>query len=156
MKMNEDSGKQELMLSREFDATPEEVFDAWVDAHRLAEWWGPKGSTNPVCELEVRPGGQIYIDMTDAAGVVQPMRGVFQVISKPSQLVFTTSTFLGRDDNPGLHTLNTVLFQEHVDGKTMLVLKVIVVRSSPVAAQAVTDMRQRWEESLDRLEEVLQ
>lgn len=155
MKMNEDSGKQELMMSRVFDASPEEVFDAWVDAHQLAEWWGPKGFTNPVCELDVRPGGQIYIEMTDPKGGVHPMGGVFQVITKPSQLVFTTSTFLGRDDNPGLHTLNTVQFPEHVDGKTKLVLKVIVVRSTPVAAQTVLDMRQRWEESLDRLEKVL-
>jgi uncharacterized protein YndB with AHSA1/START domain len=156
MKLNDESGKQELNMSRVFDAPPEEVFDAWVDSHQLSQWWGPKGFTNPVCELEVRPGGQIYIEMTDASGRVQPLSGVFQVISKHSQLVFTTSSFLGRDDNPGLHCLNTVLFQEDVDGKTRLTLKVILVRSSPIAAQAVKDMRQNWDESLDRLEKVLQ
>ena len=29
----------------------------------LAEWWGPKGFINPVCEIDPRPGGAILIHM---------------------------------------------------------------------------------------------
>ncbi|MGH2375506.1 MAG: SRPBCC family protein, partial [bacterium] len=29
----------------------------------MAQWWGPRGFTNPVCELDVRPGGAIRIHM---------------------------------------------------------------------------------------------
>ena len=39
------------------------VFRAWTDPAMMAEWWGPHGFTNPVCRLDVRPGGAWYIGM---------------------------------------------------------------------------------------------
>lgn len=65
----------ELVLTRTFDAPRELVFKAWTDAKQLAEWWGPKGFTNPVCDIDVRPGGAIRIDMTGPDGTVYPMGG---------------------------------------------------------------------------------
>jgi uncharacterized protein YndB with AHSA1/START domain len=49
---------RELHLERIFDAPRSLVFQAWTDPVRLALWWGPKGFTNPVCEIDVRPGGE--------------------------------------------------------------------------------------------------
>jgi len=45
-----------FVITREFDAPRELVFKAWTDPKHLAQWWGPKGFTNPVCEWDVRPG----------------------------------------------------------------------------------------------------
>ena len=39
---------------------------------------GPHGVTNPVCELAVRPGGGIHIDMRGPDGTVYPMTGVYR------------------------------------------------------------------------------
>jgi uncharacterized protein YndB with AHSA1/START domain len=47
--------RRELVLSRVFDAPRELVFQAWTDPKHLAQWWGPKGFTNPVCEVDARP-----------------------------------------------------------------------------------------------------
>jgi uncharacterized protein YndB with AHSA1/START domain len=55
--------RQELILTRIFGAPRSLVFRAWTDPHHMARWWGPRGFTNPVCELEVRPGGLMRIDM---------------------------------------------------------------------------------------------
>ena len=44
-----EDGLLEMSLTRRFAAPPEVVFRAWTDAKQLAEWWGPKGFTNPVC-----------------------------------------------------------------------------------------------------------
>ncbi len=48
---------RELTMTRIFDAPRELVFKAWTNPEHVAQWWGPKGFTNPVCELDVRPGG---------------------------------------------------------------------------------------------------
>ena len=53
----------ELTITRVFDAPRDLVFEAWTDAKHLAKWWGPHHFTNPVCELDVRVGGAIRIDM---------------------------------------------------------------------------------------------
>jgi uncharacterized protein YndB with AHSA1/START domain len=49
--------EREFAVTRVFDAPRRLVFQAWTDPKRVAQWWGPHGFTNPVCELEVRPGG---------------------------------------------------------------------------------------------------
>ena len=39
------------------------------------QWWGPAGFTNPRCEVDVRPGGVLCIDMRGPDGTVYPMAG---------------------------------------------------------------------------------
>ena len=55
--------EREITITRVFDAPRALVFQAWTDAKHLAQWWGPHGFTNPVCEIDPRPGGAIYIVM---------------------------------------------------------------------------------------------
>src|SRR2546425_3539495 len=50
--------KGSLVLSRLIDAPRELVFQAWIDPKQVKNWWGPHGFTNPVCEMDVRPGGK--------------------------------------------------------------------------------------------------
>ena len=38
---------------RVFDAPRDLVFRTWTEPEHLAQWWGPRGFTNPVCELDV-------------------------------------------------------------------------------------------------------
>ena len=40
-------GSQELTLERLLPASPERVFDAWVNPGTLVKWWGPEGFTTP-------------------------------------------------------------------------------------------------------------
>jgi uncharacterized protein YndB with AHSA1/START domain len=81
----------ELTMTRVFDAPRELVFRAWTDPERLKRWWGPKGFTNPVCEVDVRPGGAIRIHMRGPDGTVYPMTGAFIEIVEAERLVFTSS-----------------------------------------------------------------
>ena len=59
---NKDSLGRELIFTRILDAPRELVFKLWTEPHHLAQWWGPKGFTNPVCELDARVGGAIRVD----------------------------------------------------------------------------------------------
>jgi uncharacterized protein YndB with AHSA1/START domain len=149
-RFGEQLGKmQELIATRVFDAPRDVVFRAWTDPERLKRWWGPKGFTNPVCEVDVRPGGAIRIDMRAPDGVVYPMTGAFVEIVEPARLVFTSSA-LHKNGEPLFEILNTVTFAEE-DGKTKLTLRASVSKSRGEAAPHLAGMEQGWSESLDRL-----
>ncbi|HTE85555.1 MAG TPA: SRPBCC domain-containing protein [Dehalococcoidia bacterium] len=142
---------KELVLTRVFDAPRELVFKAWTDPRHVAEWWGPHGFTNPVCELDARPGGAILIHMLWPDGsTVNPMRGVYHEIVEPERLVFTSTAMEDEQGKPGLEVLNTVTFAED-NGKTRMTLHALVVKAAPETAAALAGMEQGWTESLERL-----
>ena len=85
------SSERELIFTRTIDAPRALVWAAWTDPKHVAQWWGPKEFTNPVCELDVRPGGAIRIDMRGPDGTVYPMAGIYQAIVAPERLVFISA-----------------------------------------------------------------
>ncbi len=142
-----------LVITRVFDAPRSLVFKAWTDPKHVAQWWGPHGFTNPVCELDVRPGGAIRIDMRGPDGTVYPMTGVYQEIVEPERLVFTSAA-LDETAHPLLEVLNTVTFAEQ-GGKTTLTLQARVVKATAKAAPYLEGMEAGWTQSLERLESYL-
>jgi uncharacterized protein YndB with AHSA1/START domain len=141
---------RELKITRVFDAPRKAVFAAWTDPKQVAQWWGPTGFTTPVCELDVRPGGAIRIDMRAPDGTIYPMTGVYNEVVPPERLVFT-ATPLDKDGKAMFENLNTVIFSEH-NGKTTVELRVEVVKSSAAAEAYLAGMEMGWNMTLDRLE----
>jgi uncharacterized protein YndB with AHSA1/START domain len=141
---------QELTLTRLFDAPRELVFKAWTDSKLVAQWWGPDGFTNPVCELDARPGGAIRITMRGPDGVDYPMAGVFHEIVPPKRLVFTSHAFEDAQGHAQLEVLNTVIFEEQ-EGKTQLTLHAVVVKATPAVAGPLSGMEAGWRQSLEKL-----
>jgi uncharacterized protein YndB with AHSA1/START domain len=139
----------DLVLTRLLDAPRELAFSLWTEAERLARWWGPAGFTNPVCELDPRPGGAILVHMRGPDGVVYPMAGAFREIVPPERLVFTAGP-LDADGKLVLEALNTVTFAAE-GKKTRLTLRVQVLRKTAAAAPMLEGMEQGWTESLERL-----
>ena len=139
----------ELVLTRVFDAPREVVFNAWTDPARLQRWWGPKNFTDPVCEIDVRPGGAIRIHMRAPDGTIYPMSGVYQAIDKPRRLVFTSAA-LDESGNPLFEIRNTVTFEDQ-GGKTKLTVHASVITLTEKAPRHLAGMEQGWSLSLDRL-----
>lgn len=82
------SGINELHLTRVFGGPRKTVFKVWTDWKELAKWWGPRGFTNPVCEVDIRAGGAIRIHMRGPDGRVYPMTGEYREIIEPERIVF--------------------------------------------------------------------
>ncbi|MGB7281032.1 MAG: SRPBCC family protein [Candidatus Acidiferrum sp.] len=145
---------KELLLTRILGAPRSLVFKAWTDRNHLARWWGPRGFTNPVCEIDVRPGGLIRIDMRGPDGMVYPMKGVFHEIVEPELLVFTSTALEDENGKPLFEILNTITFEDF-HGITKLTLHARLVtrefKMSPQVAAALSGMEQGWSESLYRL-----
>ena len=110
--------KANLVLTRTFNAPAALVYKVWTDPYHLAQWWGPHCFTNPVCEVDLRPGGVIRIHMKGPDGRMYPSNGTFKEIVENERLVFT-STYDGEDGVTMLEALNTVTFTEK-DGKTVV------------------------------------
>jgi uncharacterized protein YndB with AHSA1/START domain len=141
--------RRELVITQVLDAPREVVFKAWIDPKQMAKWWGPKGFTNPVCEMDVRPGGSLRIVMRGPGRVDHPMTGVFCVIVEPERLVFT-AVARDKQDNPLLESLTTVAFAKH-GGKTKLTVQASAVGLAPVAPRMLEGMEAGWTQSLERL-----
>jgi uncharacterized protein YndB with AHSA1/START domain len=144
------SPSRELTITRVFAAPRGLVFKLWTDPKHLAQWWGPKGFSNPVCDVDARPGGVLRIVMRAPDGAEYPMRGVFQEVVAPERLVFTNIAVDG-DDRPLLDGLTTVTFAEHA-GKTTLTVHTRAVGLVAGASRMLDGMEAGWTQSIDRLE----
>lgn len=146
--------QHEMTITRIFDAPRELVFKMWTDPEYLAMWWGPKGFTNPVCEIGVKPGGKILIMMTAPDGSVYPMRGIVNEVQEPERFVFTAWPEDG-NGNVILEVIHTVTFIAE-NNKTKQIIESVVTNSTiPVSAYA-DDMYQGCIQSLDKLDILLQ
>jgi uncharacterized protein YndB with AHSA1/START domain len=143
----------DLIITRVFDAPRELVFKTWTDPKHLAQWWGPKGFTNPVCEVDARAGGAIRIHMRAPDGIVYPMSGTFEEITPPERLVFVSSA-LDESGKSMFDILTTVVFADQ-HGKTALTLQARVIKATAQAPQYLKGMQAGWTQSLDRLSDHL-
>jgi len=146
--------REDLLITRTFDAPRELMWKVWTDPRHLAQWWGPQCFTNPVCEIDLRPGGVILIHMRGPDGTVYPMKGDFREIVEPERLVFNSIAIEDDQGNIQLEIRITVTFIER-DGKTELTVRAAVVTSTPEAAGALAGMDAGWNQSLDKLADYL-
>ena len=140
----------EMELTRLIRAPRSLVWQAWTDVDKLQQWWGPKHFTNPRCEIDLRAGGAIRIDMHAPDGIVFPMSGEYEQIVPPERLVFLSSA-LDEQGEPIFTNRNTVLFRE-VDGGTEISIHTVVIETTPHAMQYLKGMREGWSSSLDKLD----
>jgi uncharacterized protein YndB with AHSA1/START domain len=146
------SAEKEMTLTRILDAPREMVFKAWIDRGQLVKWWGPKGFTNPVCDVDTRPGGKILIHMLAPDGMVHPMDGEFHEIVEPEKIVFTSAA-LDKNGKRLFEVLNTVTFKEE-NGKTKLTLHAAVSHITDEGRPYLDGMNEGWNQSIDRLDQL--
>jgi len=141
-----------VVITRIFDAPRALVFKAWTDPAHLSQWWGPRGFTNPVCEVDPRVGGTLRIVMRAPDGAEHPMIGVFREIDPPARLVFDNIA-TDRDGKVLLEGLTTVLFAEHGRGRTKLTVESRATARVDYAWRMLEGMEAGWTQSIDRLGE---
>jgi len=146
--------ERELTITRVFDAPRALVFEAWADAKHLAQWWGPKGFTNPVCEMDARIGGKLRMHMRAPDGTIYPMKGEIRELVAPERLVFTSIAV----DAAGRHLLEglTTVTLADEGGKTRLTLHAKAVAVVEEAVAYLQGMEAGWTQSIDKLQAFLE
>jgi uncharacterized protein YndB with AHSA1/START domain len=97
---------REIAQTRIFRAPRELVFEMWTNPEHIVNWYGPKGFTDTVIEMDVRPGGMWRHVMHGPDGVdhhndcryleiVRPERLVYEHLSPPEFVATVTFEDLG-------------------------------------------------------------
>ena len=86
---------RQIVITRVFDAPRELVWKVWTQPEHVARWWGPRGFTTTVTEMDLRPGGKWRYVMHGPDGNDYPVHGVFREVV-PMERIVTTDEF---DDN---------------------------------------------------------
>ena len=81
-----------VRYTRSFDVPRVQVFQAWIDPKQMSQWWGPHTFSNPICEIDARPGGAYKFVMRSDDGKDYPITGVYKEVTKPSRILFTHRT----------------------------------------------------------------
>ena len=138
---------REIAMARVFDAPRQLVSDAFSKPELLKRWFGPRGWTLGVCEVDLRPGGGFRFVLSGPGGQELGMRGVYKEIS-PERSVHLESF----DQFPDVDSqVMTTLAEE--DGRTTLA----VLYPSKEIRDAVlqSGMEHGAAESYDKLSEML-
>jgi uncharacterized protein YndB with AHSA1/START domain len=77
-----------VVVRRTIAASPEVLFDAWLNPAALAIWMRPGEIRSTVATLDPKVGGHYEIVMQGATDKY-PVGGVYRVIDRPRRLVFT-------------------------------------------------------------------
>jgi uncharacterized protein YndB with AHSA1/START domain len=116
-----DTADREIVLSREFDAPRELVWQAYTDPRHVAHWWGPDGFTNTVHEIDVRPGGMWRFTMHGPDGTDWPNRITYREIVAPERLEYAHGEDV--DDDPGAFQVS-IRFED-LGGRTRVTQRMV-------------------------------
>jgi uncharacterized protein YndB with AHSA1/START domain len=151
------SGDAVIVLSRVFDAPRELLFEVFTNPEHLSQFWGPKWTTCPASEVDLRVGGGFRVDMQGPDGSVYPCTGTYREIAPPERIVYAATT---TDDNPcggGLppHSIVTIQFEAQYDNKTRLTVHAQLRSRADRDAAIAGGFNEGWSDSFDRIAELL-
>jgi len=144
---------KEFVITREFAAPRELVWQACTGAKHVAQWWGPRGFTAPVCEWKARVGNKIHVVMRAPNGMEFPMGGTFIDVAPPGLLVTSTGA-LDADGNLMFEIKHTMTLIE-LKGKTKLTMHSRVIKTTPGAGKYIGGFEAGMTQSLERLADLL-
>jgi uncharacterized protein YndB with AHSA1/START domain len=144
-------GEREIHVERIFAAAPDRVFAAYVDPELIPQWWGPRGTTTIVEELDATPGGRWRYVSRNADGSETAFRGVFREVSPPDRLVQTFEW----EGLPGHVSVDSAVFEDLGDGRTKVVSTTVFHAAEERDGMIESGMERGMNESYERLDELL-
>lgn len=118
----ESTADREIALARVFDAPRRMLWEAWTDPKQLVLWWGPRGFSTTILEMDVRTGGGWRMVMHGPDGTDYPNTSLFTDVVPYERLSYRLSG--GRKGAPVVEFESMVTFAEE-DGKTVVTLRMV-------------------------------
>jgi uncharacterized protein YndB with AHSA1/START domain len=140
---------REIVLTRVFDAARHMIWDAFTKPELLKRWFGPRGWSLVVCEVDLRVGGGFRFVLRGPDGREMGIRGVYREIVRPERSVHMESY----DDFPGESQVTAVFVEQ--GGQTTLTATVLYPSKEVRDIVIQTGMEHGAAESYDKLAELL-
>ena len=144
---------EQILITREFDATPRLVFRAWTTPELLRRWWHAKRGEVTVAEIDLRVGGRWRSAMVTEDGVEVAFHGEFREIV-PDERIVSTEVYEGVPDAEAGAVVNTITFENVGGGRTLLTNLVQAPTREVRDAIIASGMEAGLQDALDLLEEV--
>jgi len=142
----------EVVITREFDAPRELVFDCHTKPDLVRRWLlGPPGWTMPTCEIDLRVDGRYRYVWRGPNGEEMGMGGIFREVARPERLA--TSELFDQDWTGG-ETQVTTRFTER-QGRTTSTITVLYSSKEAREGALATGMTYGMEAGYQRLDELL-
>ncbi len=140
---------REIVLTRVFDAPRHLVFEAFTKPELLKRWFGPRGWSMPVCEVDLKVGGTFRFVLRGPDGNDMRMPGTYRELAPPERSVHMESF----DDYPGESQVTAVFVEQ--DGKTTLTATALYPSKEVRDIVIKSGMEHGAAESYDKLSEML-
>ena len=143
--------EREVVMTRVFAAPRRLVFDALTKPELFKRWFGPRGWSLAVCEIDLKVGGAYRYLWRGPDGAEMGMRGIYREIV-PAERIVCTESF----DDPWYEgeAVGTTVFVER-GGKTTLTTTVLYASKEVRDAVLKSPMEQGVAASYDRLADLL-
>lgn len=149
-------GKQELFITREFDAPRDLVFKAFVDPKLYVQWiLGPRrmALTMRLERFEPRTGGSWRYIHKDKEGNEFGFHGSYHEVLAPERII-DTFEFEGLPEK-GHASLETASFESLPEGRTRLTIHSVFQSVADRDGMIQAGMEEGLSDSFDRLEDLL-
>jgi uncharacterized protein YndB with AHSA1/START domain len=145
-------GKQELFITREFDAPRELVYKAHIDPDLYVQWLGPRGYEMVLETFEPVSGGRYRYIHKDQDGNKFGFHGVFHEISE--ELMIQTFEFEGLPES-GHVILDTMRLEELPGNRTKVTIQSVYQSVSDRDGMVQSGMERGVNEGYERLDAIL-
>ncbi|HXI73519.1 MAG TPA: SRPBCC family protein [Verrucomicrobiae bacterium] len=112
---------REIVITRDFNAPRELVWEAMTNPKHVVNWWGPRGFRSTIETMDFRVGGVWKHVMVGPDGVKYPNESVFQEIVKPERIVYQHGG--QREGGPGVSFVSTWTFEALAAGQTRVTMR---------------------------------
>jgi uncharacterized protein YndB with AHSA1/START domain len=99
---------REIRSERIFDAPRDRVWAAYTDPELIPQWYGPRGTTTIVDQMDVRAGGAWRFVMPGPDGSETAFRGTYREVTPPERIVQTFEW----EGMPGHVAIETATFED--------------------------------------------
>lgn len=145
-----------IVMTRLFDAPRDLVWSVFTNPKHVARWYGGHAVQNPVCEMDVRPGGQWRHVMRFPDGTDFPLDLIFVDVVPPSRLVWKNADYETRSSGPPACINEITLTEEGNKTRMRLVSRFRTVADRELAAKSqFTTMITQGSEKLAKILEEL-
>ena len=121
--LSEETADREIVITRDFNAPRELVWEAMTNPKHVVNWWGPRGFSTTIEEMDFRVGGVWQHIMRGPDGVKYPNKSVFKEIVKPERIVYQHGG--KRENGPGVSFESTWAFEALAADKTRVTIRMI-------------------------------
>ncbi len=146
-------GKQEIFITREFEAPRELVFKAFVDPELYVQWLGPRGFQMRLVTFEPRSGGRWRYIHIDTEGREHGFHGVNHEVKAPERLI-DTFEYEGLPET-GHVALETVRFEALPGNRTRVTIQSVLQSVADRDNMIELGMERGVVEGNERLDELL-